>query len=360
MSKLFIPTDRVGLDNYQKSIGETYTLINKFLTEGKAVEWYTQPQNLVSEQWPEGHIHDSGFALEDNEATRSILDDNGIIYEVVSDLAGKVLCPQAKKIAFYVGRGAGMDFALPLKEVLGWGGYQLEDIDDAAIRNGELMNYDLLVVPGSPDAGECYYHGLGDVGFDQLRKFIKEKGHYLGVCGGSYLPLTCENKNHTWLNVVEATDREDLDFWRTGSAHVRVRIDEADHPVFSGVVAGNVNSANIVYWEGPAIEITGSNIKCLGHFEKMLSTGAGSMPFWDMFDNDMAKDACAGYYNPVKEEEFDGLLKGTTAFAEGEYGQGHLILFSPHPEMGNIGYAKRRDSINFLLLYNGLMYLSSL
>ena len=38
----------------------------------------------------------------------------------------------------------------------------------------------------------------------------------------------------------------------------------------------------------------------------------------------------------------------------------HILMYSPHPEMGNVGYAKRKDTINFLLLYNGLFYLSSL
>lgn len=361
MKKIFIPTDRVGLDNYQKSISLTYRLMNEMLESNITVEWFTSPQRIVSEAWPEGHIHDSGFAIEDNENNKALLMQNEIIFEEIDELSAESFKPRKSKIAFYFGKGAGADFALPLEEVLQWGGFTVERVDDFDIRDGKLEEYDILVVPGSPDAGECYYHGLGELGFEKLREYIYNKGHYLGVCGGSYLPLTSYNKaNHTWLNVVEATDTQDLDFWRTGSAHVRVRLDDAGHPIFSGLTAGDINSMNLVYWEGPAIEIRGSNIKSLGHFEKMLASGATLMPFWDMFNNEMAKEACSGYYNPVTDEEFDTLLKGTSAFAEGEYGQGHLIMFSPHPEMGNVGYAKREDSMNFLLLYNGLMYLSSL
>ena len=91
-----------------------------------------------------------------------------------------------------------------------------------------------------------------------------------------------------------------------------------------------------------------------------MASGAELAPYWDMFDNELAKEATDGYYNPVTQEVFDELLYQKTAFAEAEYGGHHILMYSPHPEMGNVGYAKRKDTINFLLLYNGLFYLSSL
>lgn len=359
MYKLFIPTDRVGLENYQRSIGETYTLINEFLGEGLPVEWYTTPQRLVTARWKEGHIFESGFAVP--ESVKGRLEEADVIYEEAEALPGEPRYLKPMKVAFYLGRGEFSEFGEPLEEVLGWGGFHTDRLTDEDIRAGKLENYDVLVTPGTPDAGECYYHGFGELGMENIRRFIRERGHYLGVCGGAYLPLTAYNdKNHTWLNIVEATDTEDLDFWRTGSAHVRCRIEEAEHPIFTGVAAGAWNSINFVYWEGPAIEIRGENIRPLATFEKLLASGAAFAPYWDMFDNTMAREAVHEYYNPVTPEEFDTVLKGRTAVAEAEYGDHHLLLFSPHPEAGNVGYAKRRDSLNFLLLYNGLFYLSSL
>lgn len=357
----FIPTDRIGYDNYQQSIGQTYRTINQLLAAGVYVKWHTREQRLITSRWPEGHIYDSGFEVENCEKAREILDEAGLVREEVQELSGAGRMLRSMKIAFYMGRGAGVDFAKPLEEVLGWGGFFMDSLKDEDIRAGKLENYDALVVPGSPDAGECYYHGLGELGFEKIREFIRDRGHYLGVCGGAYLPLTSYNtQNHTWLNIVEATDTEDLDYWRTGSAHVRCRIDMSDHPVFAGVTAGNRNSVNIVYWEDPAIEIRGDNVKRLGHFERLLVSGAELAPYWDMFDNELAKEATDGYYNPVTQEVFDELLYQKTAFAEAEYGGHHILMYSPHPEMGNVGYAKRKDTINFLLLYNGLFYLSSL
>lgn len=361
MGRIFIPTDRIGYDNFQKSIGQTYQTINELLAAGKEIDWYTEPNRLVTELWPEGHIYDSGFALDACDEVCHMLDEAGIIYERAEGLKDNGRRLRAMKIAFYMGRGAGVDFAKPLEEVLAWGGFGMDSLDDQDIRDGKLESYDALVVPGSPDAGECYYHGLGELGFEKIREFIRDRGHYLGVCGGAYLPLTSyDTKNHTWLDVVQATDTESLDYWRTGSAHVRCRIDAADHPIFAGVTAGSRNSVNVVYWEGPAIEIRGGNVRQLGHFERLLSSGAEQKPYWDMFDNDLAKEAVDGYYNPVTQKVFEELLENKTAFAEAEYGKHHILMYSPHPEMGNVGYARRKDSINFLLLYNGLFYLSSL
>lgn len=361
MSICFIPTDRIGYENIQKSIGQTYATINQLLAHQISVFWHTSPQRLTTKTWPEGHEYGSGFSVEGTEAVKKTLTEAGIFFEELDALPeqGRKLRPM--KLALYGGRGAGSDFSAPLEEVLAWGGFSLDTLSDQDIRSGKLDDYDALVVPGSPDAGECYYHGLGDAGFQKIRDFIHDRGHYLGVCGGAYLPLTSyRTQNHYWLNIVDATDNEGLDYWRTGSAHVRCRIDVNDHPIFTGMVAGDWNSINLVYWEGPAIEPKGGNITSLAHFERLLQTGDKMQPYWDMMDNTMAKEALTTYYNPVTQEEFDTLLHRKTALAEATYGGHHILMYSPHPEMGNVGYAKRKDSINFLLLYNGLFYLSSL
>lgn len=90
-----------------------------------------------------------------------------------------------------------------------------------------------------------------------------------------------------------------------------------------------------------------------------LASGAVNTPYWEMADNDMADQAVHSYYNPVTQPVFDTLMKGRISFAEGSYKGHKLLLISPHPEMGNIGYQTRKDSLNFLLVYNGLFYLSA-
>lgn len=362
MTSLFIPSDRIGLYSFQKSISQTGKAINEMIKNGRKVGWHTRELEFCStDLWPEGHKYQCGYSVESSKEVIAVLDAFNIIYEKTDSLPKPDYYLNPGEIALYDGRGAGREFSDPLAEVLEKGGFQFSYLGDKEIRDGRLMDYDIFLVPGSPDAGECYYNGLGELGFDQIRKFIAEKGHYMGICGGAYLPLTSySERNHCWLNIVEATETEDLDFWHTGSGFVRCRISEPDHPVFTGVAAGATSSLNLVYWEGPCITIRGNNVKSLATFEQLLATGSDqSKPYWKMFDNDMASEAVHEYYNPLTQECFDRLVESTTAFAEAHYHGNKILMYSPHPEMGNIGYGPRMDSLNFQLIFNGLFYLAA-
>lgn len=362
MTLLFIPSDRIGLNSFQKSISATSKAVNELIRNNCKVGWHTkQTEFNQTDMWPEGHKYQCGYSVESSYIVKSILDSLDIIYEKFESVPEPDYYLKETKIALYDGLGAGREFSGPLVEVLEMGGFKYTYISDKEIRNNELMDYDIFLVPGSPDAGECYYNGLGDLGFERIRNFVSEKGHYMGICGGAYLPLTSYNdKNHCWLNMVEATESQDLDYWHTGSGFVRCRISENEHPIFTGIATGATSSLNLVYWEGPCIIVKGKNIKSLAHFEQLLATGSNiSKPYWDMFDNDMASQAVHNYYNPLTEECFDRLVINTTAFAEAEYNGNKILMYSPHPEMGNIGYGPRRDSLNFQLIYNGLFYLSA-
>lgn len=362
MAKLFIPTDRIGLVSFQNSISNTFTVLNHLLAANVPLEWHLNGLRLPAcSRWPEGHYYQCGFAAEDTKFVRDLLEDGGIRYDVVADLPQAAHLPQHADILLYDGRGAGREFSDPLAEVLDMGGFSYAYVTDDEIRAGRLMECDIFLVPGSPDAGECYYAGLGDRGYDQIRNFVAERGNYLGICGGAYLPLTSyhQSTNPYWLGMVEATDMADLDYWRSGSGFVRCRIDAAQHPLFAGMALGKSSSLNLVYWEGPAIEIIGDHVRQLAHFESLIASGGGPLkPYWDLQDNEMAREAIQSWYNPLSQEEFDRLLLDKTAFAEADYNGHHILMFSPHPEMGNIGYGVRKDSLNFLLIYNGLTYLS--
>lgn len=357
-----MPTDRIGLESYQKSISNNFKAINELLERDMPIMWHINGIQFESTPaWPEGHYYQSGFSIEDSTAARDVFAERGIIYEEVEIPHSKGRLLKKIKTAVYSGRGAGDDFSAPLLEVLKWGGFDHSFVNDADIRGGKMRNFDVMIVPGSPDAGECYYAGLGDRGYDAIRSFIANNGHYLGVCGGAYLPLTSYNtENRYWLNIVEATDTEDLDYWRSGSGFVRCRIEDNKHPIFTSMALGVSSTINIVYWEGPSITIKGSNVKSLAHFESLLASGRDPLkPHWSMYDNKMSEDAVRGWYNPLTPDIFTNLLLGKTAFAEAEFCGHKLLLYSPHPEMGNIGYGPRKDSLNFLLIYNGLMYLAS-
>lgn len=361
MAEIFVPTDRVGLYSYQKSISNMANVVNILMDFEYQVKWHCGGRRFEETLlWPEGHFYQCGYSMEDIKGVRDILNNNGIVFDVVEKTPKGALQLKPSKIAVYDGSGAGAEFSAPLVELLEEGGFNHKYISDKEIRDGKLMGYDIFLVPGSPDAGECYYSGLGEKGYEEIRRFIAERGQYMGICGGAYLPLSSGSAdNPYWLEIMEATEDQDLDYWHTGSGFVRCRIDEPDHPLFAGIAAGRTTSLNMVYWEGPCIHILGENIRQLGHFESLVANGLEKKPYWDICDNNMAREAVEQYYNPVTEEEFERLMKGKTSFAEGDYHGHKVLMISPHPEMGNIGYGPRKDSLNFLLVFNGLFYLGA-
>lgn len=361
MSYIYIPTDRIGLLSIQKSISNTAMAINTLIKGNVSVKWHWRPHYFTkTPAWPEGHRYQSGFSIEAIPEIQSFLKEQDILFELVDELPEKALILKPAKIALYDGSGAGSEFSAPLVDVLEMGGFSYQYISDEMIRDGALMEFDIFLVPGSPDAGECYYRGLGEKGLEEIRRFLKEKGQYMGICGGAYLPLSSYSPdNPCWLNIMDATEDEDLDYWHTGSGFVRCRLDVPDHPLFTGISAGKTTSMNLVYWEGPCIHILGDNIRQLGHFESLLANGWERKPYWNLYDNEMAKEAVFEYYNPVTEKCFDELMKGRACFAEGDYYNHKVLMISPHPEMGNVGYDVRKDSLNFLLIFNGLFYLGA-
>jgi hypothetical protein len=140
---------------------------------------------------------------------------------------------------------------------------------------------------------------------------------------------------------------------------VRCRVDNGAHPVFSSVALGSSPTLNLVYWEGPAITVTGGNVKPLAHFESLLASGKDPLkPHWDILDNAMAENAVRIWHNCLTPALFEKILANKCACAEAGYGKGRLLLCSPHPEMGNFGSGPWAESLNFLLIYNGLYYLA--
>jgi hypothetical protein len=363
MGMVFVPNDRIGLRTAQKSIPGTFAALNDLLRAGADIGWHIGGLRLEkTSKWPEGHYYQCGFSLEAASKYVEILAGREIFFEEIDALPRAQYRLRPIKIALYSGNGADAQFARPLIDVLKNGSYDFSMLDDGDIRRGRLETFDVMVVPGSPDAGECYYSGLGDMGYDKIRDFVANYGCYLGICGGAYLPLSsCGAKNPYWLGIVDATDDEDLDYWRAGSGFVRCRVDDADHPVFSSVVLGSAPTLNLIYWEGPSIRLTGRNVRSLARFESLLASGKDPLkPHWDMLDNVMAEEAVRKWHNCLDGNLFEKILAGRCAFAEASYGKNKLLLYSPHPEMGNFGSGPWAESLNFLLIYNGLNYLSAI
>ena len=79
-------------------------------------------------------------------------------------------------------------------------------VDGAAIRNGALRNVATLVVPG--DKSYVIADELGQEGADELRRFIRDGGSYIGTCAGAILMLDDLSLNRKMLGVAPFKKRQ--------------------------------------------------------------------------------------------------------------------------------------------------------
>lgn len=357
---ILVPMDRLGVVGAQSQPIETINFINSELRKGAEVNWLTKATKLVSEDFQEGHLYGPGtFLLKHRPELADEMSSKQINFTLVESDTPIGNRLRNSKIALYTGKGAAQFCLDPLIEVLDWSGFKFEGVDDKSIRKGALDDFDIFLVPGGPDAGESFYYGLGETGYNNIRRFVSDKGQYFGICAGAYLPLTSLNDdNPYWMGMVDATDVQELDYWRTGTGFVRVKITEKDHPFSFGLAAGSVNTVDMVYWEGPAMQPLSSKVNVLAKFDDFIASGTNKdYPHWSLLDNTPAKDSVDSWYNVLTKERFTNHMSGRAAMLETSINDNKILLYSPHAEFGNIGISPRKNSQVFQLLTNGLFYL---
>lgn len=353
-----ITMTRLGQESFQKSRADVYKTVNSLLKDEKTVYRVQNKMSVNTQKFPEGHIQFPGsFILEGEYRNNEIELDycEEIDFMKVSKVS------LASNIAFLNSKNCALFCYEPFSQFFNHYGLQVDFITDQDVRDGILTNYSLVIVPGGPDAGESYYEGLGQKGYDELIQFIKKGGNYLGSCAGSYFPL--QGKEETlerdvWLNIVEATDECTLDYWRTGTGFVRVQVEEVSHPIFHNLAFGKPSTLDMIYWEGPVFDILdNSKVKILATYKDFIASSI-QPPSWSLENNSIAIEAMT-WSNPLSKDRFDKYMREKPAIIESSYERGRLVLLSPHAEFGTCGTSHlMKDNPNYELLMNTIYYLS--
>lgn len=358
---LLLSFERLGMTNRQANHVKAYKWIHLLLKNGCNVYQTKHELEVVTNRFPEGHIYPAGTILADTDITPS--------GDITIDLADwkdeyfvsvkRLTLPS--RIGVYNGLNSAPFCFDPYKSVLDLFELEFETLSDEQIRQGELANIDLFIVPGGPDAGESYYAGLGKKGIAEIRQYVLIGGKYLASCAGAYLPLTAKPgtpQSRMWLNIIKATDSTGLDYWRTGTGFVRINLNVNDHPSLYGISYGDPSTLDVIYWEGPGIEtIDAENITILATYKEFLASGC-EKPNWSVAENQCAVDSLE-WSNPLSQERFNSFLKGKAAAVEATAGEGKLILFSFHPEFGSPVTGSWEHSLTHLLILNSIYHLCS-
>lgn len=165
------------------------------------------------------------------------------------------------------------------------------------IRRGALEAFDVVIFPGG--SGSKQAKTLGKEGCEQVRRFVSDGGGYVGICAGVYLA----SAEYPWaLRLLDAHVVDDA-HWARGAGDVKLRLSPRGREAF-----GADESVTVYYEQGP-----------------LLAPGEKD----DIADYELL----AAYETEIaKNGAPQGVMKGTGAIARGEFNEGRVVCFSPHPE----------------------------
>ena len=176
-------------------------------------------------------------------------------------------------------------------------GVECVRISGEDIRAGVLDQFDVVIFSGG--SGSAQAKSLDELGRQQVRNFVDGGGDYVGICAGSY--LACNG--FSWgLKILDA--RTASSKWRRGSGMVDVELTPAGRTS----LAFDTDRLSIKYVNGPIL--VPDNSPEIADFEVL-----------------------AWFRSELSENEAPpGIMLNSPAVVRGQFGQGRVICFSPHPE----------------------------
>ncbi len=203
------------------------------------------------------------------------------------------------RIALFDGAGAGsasqgrrFEAQLP--------GCRVERLGPEDIQAGCLDAFDAVIFPGGSGSGQA--EAIGVPGREKVRAFVDEGGGYIGVCAGSYLALD----NYTWGLRLVPMDSHDRKHWRRGNASLKIELTAEGMETF----LESEPMREIAFRQGPLMQPS------------------------DEPDNNAAVDVLAWFRTGVGRNGADpATMVDTPAIVRVEFGEGRVLLFSPHPEL---------------------------
>ncbi len=184
-----------------------------------------------------------------------------------------------RRVCIYAGSGAVLaeDVELALDRL----GIPHTRVNEFDVKAGQLEACSVLVIPGGYTK-ECAL-SLGEDGFERIREFVGNGGGYIGICAGAYLaPETVEVPGHPpGLGIIDIRNRRE-----SGMGIRTIEVVKPDHPLAKGYKG----TIKIWYQNGPMIE-AGRGVETIAVYRK-----------------------------------------GSAAVVCSAYGEGKVVIFSPHPE----------------------------
>ncbi|QDU58084.1 BPL-N domain-containing protein [Aeoliella mucimassa] len=210
------------------------------------------------------------------------------------------LAPQTTKVAIYDHSDGSANGPNHLLQFLTTdAGFVAERVGPEQIRQGQLQNYDVLIVPGGSASSQSKH--LQQEGRDEIRHFVESGGGYVGICAGSYLAST----HYSWsLGILNARVWDRV-HWARGTGSVELSLSESGQ----STLGSDDPVVQVHYAQGPLL----------------VRGREADLPTYEVL---------ATYQTEVaKKGALPGAMEGTHAIVRSTFGEGRVICYSPHPEV---------------------------
>ncbi|HSB68114.1 MAG TPA: hypothetical protein VLT62_02095 [Candidatus Methylomirabilis sp.] len=205
-------------------------------------------------------------------------------------------------------------------------GLSYHPVGGAGIAQGALLDANLLILPGGFAIWGLDMAEAAPGADASVRTFLEGGGACLGSCGGAYY---LSAGRPAWTGTVQARPRYTHEYLQSGTGIASLRL--ADHLLALGCPA----TVEVPYYHGPIYEDVGPEIEVAATFDSLCLPGR------------------LGIDNPMEARRFAREMAGRPAILRAEGARGRAVLFSPHPEMGDLvrkyvaldGYVRRYASI---------------
>lgn len=192
-------------------------------------------------------------------------------------------------------------------------------LDGEELRQGELKNFDLLLVPGGSALREAM--SMKPEGRNEVRRFVSNGGLYMGICAGCYM-MGESKPAYLGLMPLETMDKA---HWQRGKGYLPVEIT----PIGDEIFGTNQREMQILYHNGPVIDTShmppGTYFVPLAYYRGEL-VGRGGRP---------------------------GVMINSVAMYLGRFGKGLVIGISPHPEATPSQVSMELNAIRWLYNHRG-------
>ncbi len=308
--------DRLGeLTGTVRSVGQLYRL--SWFRNGDGLQVAVAANRLAAagfKVWrclePEGAAEAGDYLVEASTALAGALHAAGIRLEPWAGKRARSACPiKPAAVAVLAGKASAYPYygyyALALARL----GYAFRPVDGSDIAGGALERENLLVLPG----------GFSNWGLDSkeeavgadlaVRSFLAGGGGAVASCGGAYY---LSRGRSAWLGLADARPVFTQEYLRTGVGVVTCRLEPGRHRL------GLPPTIEIPYFHGPVYDELGPGSTALATFRDLYGHGR-------LFID-----------NSLSEETFRRDMQGRVAAVRACGPRGQAVLFSPHPEMGEL------------------------